>query len=135
MFDTVVVGATDSEGATRAVRRAIEVTRVAGGTLHVVMAVRRRRHVGLAEDRRAGTGGLDRDEALLGVFSQMAARESVRVQLHPLQSEPAEAITAVAAEQGADLIVLGSKADYGIRQLSSVPKAVMDRADCAVLVV
>ena len=77
MFERVVVGATDSEGATRAVRHAIEVTRVSGGTLHVVMAVRRKRHVAVAEDRRADDVGLDADEALLRRFEEMAARESV----------------------------------------------------------
>ena len=65
----------------------------------------------------------------------VAARESVRVQLHPLQSEPAQAITAVAAEEGADLIVVGSRAGNGNRRLTDVPKAVMDCAECAVLVV
>jgi nucleotide-binding universal stress UspA family protein len=135
MFDRVVVGATGSEGATRAVRHAIEVARVSGGTLHVVMAVRRRRHVAVAEDRRAVDVGFDADEVLLRRFEEMAARESVRVRLHPLQSEPAQAITAVAAEEGADLIVVGSRAGIGNRRLTDVPKAVMDRADCAVLVV
>ena len=38
MFENVVVGATDSAASTRAVRRAIEVTRASGGTLHIVTA-------------------------------------------------------------------------------------------------
>jgi nucleotide-binding universal stress UspA family protein len=135
VFDKVVVGATDSKGATRAVTRALEVTRVSGGTLHVVVAVRRRRHVAVFEDRRAVDSGLDPDDALLRQFREMAARESVKLQLHPLRSEPAQAITAVAAEQAADLIVVGSGAEGRTRHLSGVPKAVMDRADCAVLVV
>ena len=43
MFENVVVGATDSSGAARAMRRAIEVARVSGGTLHVVTAFRLKR--------------------------------------------------------------------------------------------
>ena len=64
----------------------------------------------------------------------MAALEAVRVETHPVASDPADAITRVATEEDADLIVVGSKAAHGTRQLSSVPKAVMDRAACAVLV-
>jgi nucleotide-binding universal stress UspA family protein len=136
MFDTVVVGATDSEGATRAVRRAIELTRVSGGTLHVVLASRRRRRVPVTHDRRVHDGGLDPDVTLLDQFGRMAAQASVRVQLHPLDTAPAEAITTVASEEGADLIVVGSKHERGgTRQLSPVPRAVMDAAPCAVMVV
>jgi nucleotide-binding universal stress UspA family protein len=135
MFDRVVVGAADAEGVTRAVTRAIEVTRVSGGTVHVVVAHRRRRHLAVAEDRRAGDPGLDPDQALLRQFEEMAARQSVRIQLHPLESEPAQAITAVAAAQAADLVVVGSKTAHGHRQLNAVPQAVMDSVPCAVLVV
>ena len=52
-----------------------------------------------------------------------------------MRSDPVEAITRVAAEEAADLIVVGSQADHGSRRLSSVPQAVMDRVECAVLVV
>lgn len=135
MFDRVVVGATDAEGVTRAFTRALEVTRASGGTVHVVVAQRRRRHLPVIEDRRAADHGLDPDRALLRQLEEMAARESVRIQLHPLQSEPAQAITAVAAEQVADLVVVGSETSHGHRQLSAVPQAVMDSVPCAVLVV
>jgi nucleotide-binding universal stress UspA family protein len=37
--------------------------------------------------------------------------------------------------EDAHLIVVGTRNERGARQLSSVPKAVMDRAACAVLVV
>jgi nucleotide-binding universal stress UspA family protein len=45
-----------------------------------------------------------------------------------------DAITRVAHEEEADLIVVGSKAARSAREPSSVPKAVMDRAARAVLV-
>ncbi len=135
MFDRVVVGAADAEGVTRAVTRAIEVTRVSGGTMHVVVAQRRRRQLAVAQDRRVTDHGLDPDEALLRRFEEMAARESVRIELHPLQSEPAQAIAAVAAEQAADLVVVGSRTAHRHRQLSAVPQAVMDTVPCAVMVV
>ncbi len=54
---------------------------------------------------------------------------------HPVLDDPARAITRVASEEGADLVVVGSGSDHGARALSAVPKAVMDHAACAVLVV
>jgi len=135
MFDRVVVGATDAQSATRAVTRAIELTRVSGGTLHVVLPARRRRPMAVGEERRSSDVRVDAEEALLRRIREMAARESVPLQLYPLQSDPAGAITAVALEQCADLIVVGAGPERRSRQLSDVPKAVMDRADCAVMVV
>jgi len=67
---------------------------------------------------------------------QMAELEFVRVETHPVAADPADAITRVATEEDADLIVVGSKSsDHGTRHLPSVPEAVMDKAACAALVV
>ena len=128
-------GATDSEGAARAVRSAIEVARASGGTLHLVMAMRRRRRMAVVHERRSVEVDLDPTESLLAEFERMAEKESVRVQTHPLFSDPVDGITKVAAAEDADLIVVGSASTHGGRRLSAVPKAVMDIADCAVLVV
>jgi nucleotide-binding universal stress UspA family protein len=137
MFENVVVGATDSRGSARAMRRAVEVARVSGGTLHVVTAYRHKR--GRRPPVSLGTGNLpswsDSAGAYLDEFRMMAARESLRVEMHPVASDPVEAITRVAAEEDADLIVVGSNGGGGARHLSSVPKGVMDTAECAVLVV
>lgn len=140
MFENVVVGATDSAGATRAVRRAIEVTRASGGTLHIVAGlgsrsgdesnVRRDVHGRLGLRTRAG-----RVDSMLGQLRALATGAQVRVATHPISAKPAEAITRVALQEHADLIVVGTKNDRGSRQLSSVPRAVMDKAACAVLVV
>jgi nucleotide-binding universal stress UspA family protein len=137
MFENVVVGATNSATSTRAVRRAIEVARASGGTLHIVTAFRskRARRTDGSDDRRDGGSPADSVELLLAEFRLMALSESVPVETHPVSSDPAEAITRVATEENADLIVVGSKSARGARQLSDVPKAVMDRADCAILVV
>jgi nucleotide-binding universal stress UspA family protein len=140
VFENVVVGATDSAGATRAVRRAIEVARASGGTLHIVAAlgtppagewdVRRD-----ARGRQGARGGAGQVSAMLDRLRAMATEAHVQVATHPVSAEPAEAITRVALQEDADLIVVGAKNDRGTRQLSSVPKAVMDKAACAVLVV
>ncbi len=134
VFENVVVGATDAEGAARAVRSAIEVTRASGGTLHLVMATRRRRRTSVSEERRAGGAGLDPTESLLNELRRMAAAESVRVETHPLFTDPVEGMTKVAAAESADLIVVAARTPHG-GHLSSVSRAVMDAVDCAVMVV
>jgi nucleotide-binding universal stress UspA family protein len=136
VFDNVVVGATDSAGGIRALRRAIAVVRASGGTLHIVTALGRRqpRLPEASAELRRGTG-VGPAGSLLAKLRDMAVSESVRVQTHPAYSDAAAAITRVAAEENADLIVVGSKVSNGTRQLAHVPKAVMDRAACPVLVV
>jgi nucleotide-binding universal stress UspA family protein len=140
MFENVVVGATDSAGATRTVRRAIEVARASGGTLHIVAALGTQSSgesdVGAdVPGRRGARTRAGRVDSMLGQLRAMATGADVRVATYPVSAKPAEAITRVALQEHADLIVVGTKNDRGSRQLSSVPKAVMDTAACAVLVV
>jgi nucleotide-binding universal stress UspA family protein len=118
MFENVVVGAADPRGGARVVRRAVEVAETSGGTVHIVTAV-----------------GHEPVDELMAEFRLLAAGAPVRVRTHPVQSDPVEAITRVAAEQEADLVVVGTRADVRSRRLSSVPRGVMDRVECAVLVV
>jgi nucleotide-binding universal stress UspA family protein len=136
VLDNVVVGATDSAGGIRALRRAIAVVRASGGTLHIVTALGRRpsRLPEVPAELRCRTG-VGPAGSLLAKLREMAMSESVRVETHPASADPAEAITRVAAEENADLIVVGSKVSNGTRQLAPVPKAVMARAACPVLVV
>jgi nucleotide-binding universal stress UspA family protein len=76
---------------------------------------------------RGGAGG--------GAPPAIANDSDVQVATHPVSADPAEAITRVALQEDADLIVVGTRNERGARQLSSVPKAVTDKATCAVLVV
>ena len=111
-------------------------TKASGGVLHVVCACRKEEPAPyLPEEFRytdVGAGGTD---WFLAQVCSNARAEGITVTTHPVLADPAEAITRVAAAEQADLIVVGSGAAHGTRHLSSVPKAVMDRAACAVLVV
>ncbi len=118
MFDNVVVGAADSASGARAVRRGAELARASGGTVHIVTAFRG-----------------EPVDALLAEFRSLASEAPVRVQTHPVRPDPVEAITREAAEARADLIVVGSRGKSRSRRLSRVPQGVMDRVECAVLVV
>jgi nucleotide-binding universal stress UspA family protein len=58
------------------------------------------------------------------------------VQQHVRTGEPAREIVAIAREEGADLVILGSVGMKGAgRLLGSVPNTVSHRAPCDVLVV
>jgi nucleotide-binding universal stress UspA family protein len=139
MFDTVVVGASDSEGAARAFRRALALARTTRGTLHVVAAIDRKSNADsapwLPEEFRYTEVGAGATDWRLAQLAKEAASAEVEVATHTVLDDPARAITRVAEAEGADLIVVGSGSDHGARALSDVPKAVMDHAGCAVLVV
>ncbi|HEY6427263.1 MAG TPA: universal stress protein [Acidimicrobiales bacterium] len=88
-----------------------------------------------ARGRRGARPGAGQVDAMLGQLRAMAKDEHVQVATHPVSADLADAITRVALQEDADLIVVGTRNERGARQISSVPKAVMDKAACAVLVV
>jgi nucleotide-binding universal stress UspA family protein len=139
MFDTVVVGAADSEGAERAFRRALALTQATGGTLHIVAAIDSKRDTEavpyLPEEFRYTAFGAGAADWLLMRLKKEAADAHVDVATHPVLDDPAGAIARVAADEEADLVVVGSGSAHGARSLAHVPKAVMDHVGCAVLVV
>jgi nucleotide-binding universal stress UspA family protein len=137
VFEHVVVGATDSEGGTRAVRRALQLVRASGGTLHVVAALKPKEGPApsVPEEFRYTDAGAGRADWVLSQARARADEVQVRVTTHPVLADPARAIAKVAAEERADLIVVGCGHHGEDRQLSGVDRAVMDGAGCAVLVV
>jgi nucleotide-binding universal stress UspA family protein len=139
VFDRVVVGATDSEGAERAFRRALALTQATGGTLHIVAAIDTKTDgkavPWLPEEFRYTGFGAGAADWLLMRLQKEAAAADVAVTTHPVLDDPAGAIARVAADEGADLVVVGSGSAHGTRRLAHVPKAVMDHVGCAVLVV
>jgi nucleotide-binding universal stress UspA family protein len=140
MFETVVVGAADSDGAAKAFRRALALTRTTGGTLHIVAAIDgkegSRPVPWLPEEFRYTAIGSSPTDWLLHNLEKEAVGAGVEVSKHPVLDDPAGAISRVAAEEGADLVVVGSGSrHHGTRSLAHVPKAVMDHVSCAVLVV
>ncbi|MGP0031445.1 MAG: universal stress protein [Acidimicrobiales bacterium] len=137
MFESVVVGATESAAAGAALRRAIEVAQASGGTLHIVTAFRPKRPAPprLPEELRYACGPVDPVDVFLHDLKTRAARECVQVDIHPVLAGPVEAITRVAVAERADLIVVGSRSRRGPRHRGRVARAVMAQAHCAVLVV
>jgi nucleotide-binding universal stress UspA family protein len=137
VFEHVVVGATDSASGNRAVRRALELVAASGGTLHVVAALAPKEGPApfLPEEFRYTDAGASSADWVLSQARVKAGEVQVRVTTHPVLADPAVAITKVALDEQADLIVVGCGHHGDDRQLSGVDQAVMDRAGCAVLVV
>jgi nucleotide-binding universal stress UspA family protein len=138
MFSSVVVGTDGSDTAAAAVRRAIELAKMCGASLHIVTAykVRPVRAAGVPDEFRDQLASGGRADALLEDQCALARTEGISVQGHTGTGDPAEAIVRVAEQERADVIVVGNKGMVGVRRvLGSVPNSVAHQAPCSVLIV
>ncbi len=139
MFENVVVSITSSSGATRAVSVATEVASASGGTVHIVAVTDAHQAPEVkCVDGPGSRGGFRMDSGLecglLDHLREMAIAARVPVSIHSVSAEP-EALLRVASQTDADLIVVGTRTKGGDRQLSAVPRTLLDQSPCAVLVV
>jgi nucleotide-binding universal stress UspA family protein len=137
VFETVLVGADDSQTARQAVIVAADVARLAGGKMHIVTAYDPKSvHVDhLPPELRLSTTVHPAD-MLLASLSEIGKERGLEVEVHASTGGPAEAIIKVAEQEGADLIVVGNKGMKGVhRVLGSVPNTVAHGASCSVLIV
>jgi nucleotide-binding universal stress UspA family protein len=139
MFERIVVGTDGSSTAGRAVRQALRLAKLTGGTVHVVTAWQSvpalaaagpMAAMPVAVDDGAWAATLHRD------VEEQAATHGVPVLSHAVQGTPAQVLLEVARDVEADLLVVGNVGMHGIRgHLASVPNTVAHKAPCAVLVV
>ena len=140
MFKTIVVGADDSPTAADAVGTAMNLAQLCGAELHIVTAykperARPPREQGLPEELRYSLNTHPADR-LLEQLATMARSVSLNPIVHAAAAEPADALTTIATQEGADLIVVGNKGMKGVRRaLGSIPNDVAHRAPCSVLIV
>ncbi len=140
MFKKIVVGADASATASEAVGAALNLAKICGAELHIVTAynpdkTRTAQEKGLPEEFRYSRNTHPVDE-LLEHLAALGRAASVEPILHAAAGEPAEALTSIAAQEGADLIVVGNKGMKGVRRaLGSVPNDVAHHAPCSVLIV
>ena len=135
MFKNVVVGSDSSATAREAVVAAAELARMAGGTLHIVVAWNA--HSGPSRDQRGGyTKDADPGGELLATLAEIGKEKGLDPVLHQSKSAPVDALVDVATEVDADLIVVGNRGMKGAaRVLGSVPNSVAHKAPCSVLIV
>lgn len=144
MFTRIVVGTDGSDTAAEAVKQAIDLARLTGGTLSIVSAyapVPKRRIQGEQEgapsDIAYEIGPREDVNLVLDAAAAEARAAGIEVRTHPVEADPADAILNVAEEIKADLIVVGNKGMTGARRylLGSVPNNVSHHAPCSVIII
>jgi nucleotide-binding universal stress UspA family protein len=139
MYGSIVVGTDGSPTAEIALGKAIELARLTGATLHVVSAYEPApaRVTGGAPAGEAYQFSADfKADAVLQRALGRLGGDDIEVQQHAPKGSAADALVAIAEEQGADLIVIGSVGMQGARRvLGSVPNKVSHQAPCDVLIV
>ena len=67
----------------------------------------------------------------------MARSKGLKVETHAVETDPGDAIVAIAAEVGAEAVVVGNKGMRGPKRLllGSVPNKVAHNAPCTVVIV
>ena len=144
MFDSIVVGTDGSETASEAVKQAAELAKISKSELNIVSAYEPIAQSQLREEARDVPGDVAQAvntrevvNVTLEKASGIAKKSKVKVQTHPREGDPADAILDVAEEERADLIVVGNKGMTGAKRflLGSVPNKVSHHAPCSVMII
>jgi nucleotide-binding universal stress UspA family protein len=145
MFRSIVVGTDGSQTAAVAVRKACQLAALTDARLHVVSAYRSMATVsamaaagGAGVPMQAAEVDADLCNEALTLLDAAVPDEhrKLDVERHARPGGAADVLLAVAKEQDADLIVVGSRGMSGARRLlGSVPNRVAHAAPCAVMIV
>jgi nucleotide-binding universal stress UspA family protein len=144
LFQRIVVGTDGSDTAAEAVRQAIELAKLAGGSLEIVSAFepvpqeRLRGEVSeVPGDVAYGVGPREDVNVTLEAAAGVAKQAGVEAKTHAREGDPADSILDVAEETKADLLVVGNKGMTGAKRflLGSVPNKVSHHAPCGVYIV
>ncbi len=139
MFQRILVGVDGSTKAARALEQALDLALLTGGTVHAVSVVERL-------PAYAGTvGEVDEERRYENHYFEGIHREAFRLakdrsvpfSAEILPGHPADVLVRVAAQRGADLIVIGHTGHSRIHNflLGSTADRVTEHAPCPVLVV
>jgi nucleotide-binding universal stress UspA family protein len=137
MISTVAVGTDGSATAEVAVRQAADIARRFGAKLVILSAFSSRGST-RSEDRdielQWASNPSARVRSILERSEAELRRAGIECETRIDEGNPAEVLVRLAAECGADLLVIGNK---GIKRrvLGSVPNSVTHKAGCSVLVV
>jgi nucleotide-binding universal stress UspA family protein len=138
MISTVAVGTDGSATADKAVSEAAEIARRFGAKLVLLSAYQD--SGGSPPDQSQdielqwASSSSARVRSILERSEEDLSRAGIECQTSVDEGDPAEVLVRLAAECGADLLVIGNKG-MRRRMLGSVPNTVTHKADCSVLVV
>ena len=139
----IVVGTDGSASASLAVARAGELARALDATVHVVSAYSQNPNGawmaaagGVAVAEMDDYDARERAEQVVADARRQLEQLGVGCQSHVCGGEPAQALITIAADEKADMIVVGNRGMSGARRvLGSVPNRVSHHAQCGVLIV
>jgi nucleotide-binding universal stress UspA family protein len=136
MISTVAVGTDGSTTAEEAVKQAADLARRFGAKLVLLSAFPG--PGGFAAYAGVGLEWVSSSQAQVRTIlerSETALRqEGIECETRSAEGDPADVLVRLAAESGADLLVIGNKG-MKRRVLGSVPNKVTHKADCTVMVV
>ncbi len=138
MISTVAVGTDGSATAEEAVKQAADLARRFGAKLVLLSAFPGSR--GSPADRgkdielQWASSSAARVRTILGRSERALRQEGIECETRSDEGDPADVLVRLAAECGADLLVIGNKG-MKRRVLGSVPNTVTHKADCSVMVV
>ncbi len=144
MGQSIVAGTDGSPTAEQAVDRAGKLALALGATVHVVISYRdpaAGSWVAAASGFAVGDSFSDEEvkaeaERIVARSRDRLASAGVDAKAHVCSGDPAQALISVAADQDADMIVVGNRGMNGARRvLGSVPNKVSHNAKCGVLIV
>ena len=119
MYGRIVVGTDGSATAGQAVKRAVDVAKATGSALTIV-----------------SVGPSDEALATAAAAARVHDGSGVEIEARARPGDPAKALLALAGEQGAGLLVVGSKGMTGARHvMGSVPNTVSHHSPCHLLIV
>ena len=130
MLSTIAVATDGSDTAQRALEAAFDLAERYDASVLVLTAYPRERGDTLGWHANEATHA----ERVLADAGEAADARGVRCTTAMREGEPADAIVALAAERGADLLVVGNKG-MERRVRGSVPDTITHRAQCSVFVV
>ncbi len=141
---SIVTGTDGSPSAEQAVDRAGQLALALGATVHVVNCYKSvSPGVGMAAAQGFAVSDLVSEGQLRSEAERIVAHskerlvaQGVNTEGHVCSGDPAQALIAVAADEGAEMIVVGNRGMSGARRmLGSVPNHVSHHAKCGVLIV
>jgi len=100
--------------------------------LHVTHVVPNKGTVAAEADMAKSADGLWKRISEIG--AEVIGLEAADISIHVRLGEPVEALNQVAADYGADLIIVGTKDAKGLKSLGSVATGLIHHANCSVLV-
>ena len=135
MFSIVAVGTDGSATASEAVEKATEIARRFDAKLVLLSAVEGSSGPPSEDiELQWATNSAARVKSILERLEREIAEEGIECETWAREGDPAEVLVQLAAESGADLLVIGNKGMQR-RVLGSVPNTVTHQAACSVLVV